>query len=71
MCRHVESNLFLLFTDTLTNYGIHQFQNNESQYVRVADRNSHTNQLDDNLSTQYEANPIVVTLIAPSYLIYL
>ena len=71
MCRHVECNLLLLFTDTLTNHGIHQFQNNESQYVRVADRNSHTNQLDDNLSTQYEANPTVVTLFAPSHLIYL
>ena len=71
MCRHVESNLLLLFTDTLTNHGVHQFQNNESQYTHVADRNAPTNQLDDNLPTQYEANPTVVTLIALSYLIYL
>ena len=56
MCRHVESNLLLLFTDTLTNHGIHQFQNNESQYTHVADRNAHTNQLDGNLSAQDEAN---------------
>ena len=71
MCRHVESNLLLLFTDTLANHGVHQFQNNERQYVRVADRNAPTNQLDDNLPAQYEANPTVVTLIALSYLIYL
>ena len=56
MCRHVESNLLLLFTDTLTNHGVHQFQNNESQYTHVADRNAHTNQLAGNLSAQYEAN---------------
>jgi len=56
MCRHVESNLLVLFTDTLTNHGIHQFQNNESQYTHVAGRNAHTNQLVDNLSAQYEAN---------------
>ena len=63
MCRHVESILFLLFTDTLTNYGIHQFQNNESQCAHVADRNARTNQLDDNLSTQYEPNTTLVYAI--------
>ena len=63
MCRHVESNLLLLFTDTLTNHGIHQFQNNERQYIHVAGLNSHTNQLDDNLSAQYEANTTLVYAI--------
>ena len=63
MCRHVESNLLLLFTDTLTNYGIHQFQNNESQCAHVADRNARTNQLDDNLSAQYEPNTTLVYAI--------
>ena len=63
MCRHVECNLLLLFTDTLTNHGIHQFQNNESQYTHVADRNTHTNQLDGNLSAQYEANTTLVYAI--------
>ena len=63
MCRHVESNLLLLFTDTLTNHGVHQFQTNESQYTHVVDRNAHTNQLDDNLSAQYEANTTLVYAI--------
>ena len=63
MCRHVESNLLLLFTDTLTNHAIHQLQNNESQYTHVAGHNSHTNQLDDNLSAQYEANTTLVYAI--------